>query len=75
MVSVKVESIMKKEQSSRVIELSKILIKWDSNDNVINNLTNLGAYSGSACAFLLHLSASMYLLLSDDRYTGSRRYV
>lgn len=42
MVSVKVESIMKKKQSSRVIDLSEGLMKWDTNSNVVSNLNNLG---------------------------------
>ncbi|CAB9512453.1 Phytochrome-like protein cph1 [Seminavis robusta] len=43
MVSVKVESIMKKAQSVRVIELSEALIKWDPNEDVACNISNLGA--------------------------------
>lgn len=42
MVSVKVESIMKKAQSDRVIELSEALIKWDPNKQVAANLNKLG---------------------------------
>jgi len=42
MVSVKVESIVKKSQSARVMDLSEALIKWDSNQDAATNLTNLG---------------------------------
>jgi hypothetical protein len=42
MVSVKVESIMKKRQSSRVIDLSESLMKWDTNSDVVSNISNLG---------------------------------
>ena len=42
MVSVKVESIMKKKQSSRVIDLSEGLMKWDTNADVVTNLNALG---------------------------------
>ena len=42
MVSVKVESIMKKAQSSRVMELSEVLLKWDTNGDVTSNLADLG---------------------------------
>ena len=42
MVSVKVESNMKKAESSRVMELSEILIKWDPNGDIPTNLEDLG---------------------------------
>lgn len=49
MVSVKVESNMKKAESSRVVELSEILIKWDPNGDIPTNLTDLGVL---ACILL-----------------------
>ena len=49
MVSVKVESIMKKKQSARVIDLSESLMKWDTNSDVASNLSGLGMMRIVAC--------------------------
>lgn len=42
MVSVKVETITKKAQSARIIELSGTLMKWDPNFSVTDNLSKIG---------------------------------
>jgi hypothetical protein len=38
MVNVKVESLMRKAESARVIELSETLMRWDHSHSVAHNL-------------------------------------
>ena len=40
MVNVKVESLMRKSESARVIELSEILMRWDHSHSVAHNLNH-----------------------------------
>ena len=44
MVSVKVESLMRKAESARVMELSETFMKWDQSHSLAYNLTNYGTY-------------------------------
>ncbi|KAG7354162.1 diatom phytochrome 1 [Nitzschia inconspicua] len=42
MISVKVEAMQKQEQSTRLVELSKCLIKWRISASVANNIKEIG---------------------------------
>jgi len=44
MVSVKVESLVRKAESSRIIDLSKSLMRWEQIHSVAYNLSNLSKY-------------------------------
>ena len=75
MVSVKVESMMKKEESDRVIKLSETMIKWVPHEDAASNLSSFGTFEllpVDMHRFISKLFLICYLV-SDDRSKASPR--